>query len=280
MDVTPMERDVVVIIGTGGMGVACARRLGPGLQLLIADNSAASLERVVDELRRDGFVVEGRAVDVADGSDVGQLALAASELGRIAVIVHTAGVSPSMTDADTIIAVDLVGTANVIDSFEKVVGRNAVAVCVASMVGTMTRLAPDVERFLATAPTADLPMTARQLGITEPTSAYGYAKRANQLRVEAAASRWGLVGARIVSISPGIISTGMAHQELRSEIFGDLMRSMVASSPAGRIGTAEDVASVVEWLCGPGASFITGTDILMDGGVTAAQRWTSNSSDR
>ena len=265
--------EVVVITGAGGMGRACARRMGSGRRLLIADNSAASVDAVVESLRIDGFDVEGMVVDVRDSAAVVALASAAAALGRITAVVHTAGVSPTMADADTIIAVDLAGTAHVIDAFEAVVGPGSVGVCIASMAGTITSLSADVERFLATAPSADLPTTGQQVDIADPSQAYGYAKRANQLRVEAAASRWGRRGARIVSVSPGIISTGMGHQELGSEIFGGVIQQMIDASPAGRIGTAEDIAAAVDWLCSPTASLITGTDLLLDGGTAATMRW-------
>src|SRR5688572_8428939 len=146
--------DVVVVTGAGGMGRACARRMGPGRRLLIADNSAASIDALVESLRVDGFSAEGMVVDVRVPAAVAELAAAAAAAGRIAAVVHTAGVSPTMADADTIIAVDLVGTANIIDAFEAVVGPNAVAVCIASMAGTITSLPAETERFLATAPTA------------------------------------------------------------------------------------------------------------------------------
>jgi len=272
-----IDPDVVVITGAGGMGRACARRMGSGRRLLIADNSAASVDAFVEALRIDGFSADGMVVDVRDPTAVAALATAAAALGRVCAIVHTAGVSPTMADADTIIAVDLVGTANVIDAFEAVVGPGSAGVCIASMAGTITSLSADVERFLATAPSAELSTTGTALGITDPSQAYGYAKRANQLRVEAAASRWGRLGARIVSVSPGIISTGMGHQELSSEIFGGVIQQMIDASPAGRIGTAEDIAAVVDWLSGPAASLITGTDVLIDGGTAATMRWSEPS---
>jgi NAD(P)-dependent dehydrogenase (short-subunit alcohol dehydrogenase family) len=271
--VVVVDRAVVVIIGSGGMGIACARRLGVGTRLLLADSNAPAIERVVQDLGRDGFDVDGAVLDVVDLAAVQRFAEQASSMGPMAAVVHTAGLSPTMSDAERILAVDLVGTANVIDAFESVVRRDSVGVCIASMAGSITNLEPERERAFATLPTAELADAAAALGITDPTVAYGYAKRANQLRVEAAASRWGRVGARIVSVSPGIMSTGMGHQELASETFGGIIRSMIESSPAGRIGTAEDVASTVQWLCSAGASFITGTDVRLDGGVTAAMRW-------
>lgn len=267
------ERAVVVIIGAGGMGVACARRLGLGTRLLIADSSPTVVERASHDLRHDGFDVEHLVLDVVDAVTVRLCADRAGAMGPIAAVVHTAGLSPTMATADRIFAVDLVGTANVIDAFESVVGPGSVGVCVASMAGSLTNLEPGLERQFATEPANALMAAAAALGITDPATAYGYAKRANQLRVEAAATRWGLVGARIVSVSPGVISTGMGHRELASETFGAVMRSMVEASPVGRIGTAEDVASAVEWLCSPRASFISGTDVRLDGGTTAAMRW-------
>ncbi|MCU1399306.1 MAG: family oxidoreductase [Acidimicrobiales bacterium] len=266
-------RAVVVVVGVGGMGVACARRLGIGRNLFVTDSNASNLERVAHDLARDGFAVERAVSDVTDIDAMREGADRVKTMGPIAAIVHTAGLSPTMASADKIFAVDLLGTANVIDAFEAVITAGSVGVCIASMAGSLTDLEPDLERQLATLPSSELMAVAAALGITDPTVAYGYAKRANQLRVEAAASRWGRVGARIVSVSPGIISTGMGHQEMASQTFGGVMRSMVETTPVGRIGTAEDVAAVVEWLCSPAASFISGTDILVDGGITAAMHW-------
>lgn len=268
---TPEE--VVVVTGTGGMGMAIARRLGAGRMVVLADYSAESLARVGETLRGEGHWVHEVSVDVSDPEAVRSLAAEASGLGTIRTVVHTAGVSPVQATAQQVVAVDVIGTAQLLDAFEELATDGTVAVCIASMAGTMTVLPPEALTALATTPTAEL----SGLAILDPATmdsaaAYGIAKRANQVRVEAASVRWGRKGARVVSISPGVISTPMGQQELAGP-FGDVMRSMIDSSGAGRLGTADDIAAVVEFLVSPAASFITGTDILVDGGVVAAMRY-------
>lgn len=268
---TPEE--VIVVTGTGGMGMAIARRLGAGRMVVLADYSAESLGRVSETLRGEGHWVHEVSVDVSDPEAVRSLAAEASGLGTIRTVVHTAGVSPVQATAQQVVAVDVIGTAQLLDAFEELATDGTVAVCIASMAGTMTVLPPEALTALATTPTAEL----SGLAILDPATmdsaaAYGIAKRANQVRVEAASVRWGRKGARVVSISPGVISTPMGQQELAGP-FGDVMRSMIDSSGAGRLGTADDIAAVVEFLVSPAASFITGTDILVDGGVVAAMRY-------
>ncbi|MCX7622951.1 MAG: SDR family oxidoreductase [Thermomicrobium sp.] len=268
-----LERDVVVVTGAGGMGTAIARRLGPGRRLLLADISEATLERVSAQLRDEGHDVTTMRVDVADSDAVRALAETVQRLGRFRFLIHTAGLSPVQAPPERIVRVDVVGTALVLDAFLPYAAPGCVAVCIASMAGAMANLPPDVEHLLATVPTdrlAHLPIfDPAQL---RPEAAYAIAKRANQVRVAAAALAWGARGARVVSVSPGIISTPMAQQELASP-HGETMRAMIAASPAGRIGTPDDIAAVVEFLVSPAASFITGSDILVDGGTIAALRF-------
>jgi NAD(P)-dependent dehydrogenase (short-subunit alcohol dehydrogenase family) len=275
-DSTP--RDVVVVTGTGGMGRAIARRLGSGRQVVLADASEAQLTTAADELRDAGYRVHAQPTDVASKDDVLALARTASELGRIRSVVHTAGVSPVQATPERIVDIDVVGTARVLDAFEPHVRPGTVAVCIASMAGTMTALPPDVLHVLATTPTDEL----RALPVLDPETidpgaAYGIAKRANQVRVEAASVAWGRRGGRVVSVSPGVIATPMGRSELAGP-FGDVMRTMIETSGTGRIGTPDDIAAAVEFLTGPNASFITGIDLRVDGGVVAAMRSTAESS--
>jgi NAD(P)-dependent dehydrogenase (short-subunit alcohol dehydrogenase family) len=172
-----------------------------------------------------------------------------------------------------IVAIDVVGTARVLDAYEPYVEPGTVAVCIASMAGTMTPMDGQALELLATTPTDRL----SALALLDPArldagSAYGIAKRANQARVEAASVVWGRRGGRVVSVSPGVVATPMGRAELAGP-FGDVMRAMVEASGTGRIGTADDIAAVVEFLVSPGASFISGTDVLVDGGVVAAMRY-------
>jgi NAD(P)-dependent dehydrogenase (short-subunit alcohol dehydrogenase family) len=265
--------DVVVITGAGGMGRAVARRLGSGRTLVLADSSEAQLASATDELRRDGYTVEGVRTDVSARDDVAALARAAN-IGMLRSVVHTAGVSPVDATPEQIIAVDVIGTARVLDEFEPYVQPGTVAVCIASMAGSMTDLPRELLGRLATTPTDELHALAElDPASMEPGSAYGLAKRANQVRVEAASVTWGRRGGRVVSISPGVIATEMGQAEL-SGPFGAVMRSMIEMSACKRLGTADDIAATVEFLASPAASFITGTDVRVDGGVVAAIRAT------
>jgi NAD(P)-dependent dehydrogenase (short-subunit alcohol dehydrogenase family) len=252
------------------MGEAVARRLGGGRAVVIADFDDKQLARTSGALQGDGYDVHTLRVDVSSARDVTMLATTAADLGPIRCVVHTAGVSPVHATSQQIVDVDVIGTARVLDAFEPHVRPGTVAVCIASMAGTMTTLPPDVLQLLATTPTDEL----HALAVLDPTTmipgiAYGIAKRANHVRVQAASIPWGRRGGRVVSISPGVISTPMGQAELAGP-FGDSMRSMIEMSATRRVGTPDDIAAAAEFLASPAASFITGTDLLVDGGVIAA----------
>src|ERR1022692_4910534 len=262
---------VVVVVGLGGMGLAVARRLGSGSTLVLADCNVASLEAAAVELRADGYRVVEHQTDVSEESSVASLAKMSTDLGRVEVLVHTAGVSPVQASVEAILRVDLLGTALMLDAFAATIANGGAGVFSASMAGTFFQQDPDLEKRLATTPTSellDLPELAPQ-AVPDPGTAYGLAKRANQLRVRAASVIWGRRGARVNSISPGVISTPMGAAEL-SGPNGDYMRQMVEASPARRLGTPHDIASAVEFLAGPNSTFVTGTDLLVDGGVVAS----------
>lgn len=273
MDTTRPKPDVLVVTGAGGMGEAIARRLGSGRHVVLADVSPVQADAVAARLTPEGYTVTTVATDVADARSVRALADRAAAIGPIAAVVHTAGVSPSQASSERIMAVDVVGTAHVLDGFLPHVQAGTVAVCIASMAGTMTDLPADVCHALATTPTESL----ASVPVLDPTdldpgAAYGIAKRANHVRVQAASVPWGRKGGRVVSISPGIISTPMGQLELTSDA-GDIMRHMIDVSAAKRLGTPNDIAMAVEFLISPQASFITGTDMLVDGGTVAALRY-------
>lgn len=266
-------KDVVVITGLGGMGLAIARRLGSGRHLVLADYAQDLLDRVAETLRSEGHHLDTVRVDVADAQSVANLAQHAAGLGTLRAVIHTAGVSPVQASPERVVQVDVLGTAHVLDAFLPFVSPGTVAVCIASMAGTMVPLPPEIEHALAVTPTDAL----AQLPLLDPTTldpgaAYSIAKRANQLRVQAASLPWGRQGGRVVSVSPGVISTPMGQAELQSA-HGDTMRHMVQASGTGRLGTPDDIASAVEFLISPQASFITGTDLLVDGGVVAGLRY-------
>lgn len=265
------DNRVVVVTGLGGMGLSVAQRLGLGSKVVLADVNQAALEVTAESLRADGYDVVEQMTDVSNRDSVAALAGTASELGRIEVVVHTAGVSPVQASVEAILKVDLLGAALLLDAFSGIVAPGGAGVFISSMAGTLAPLEPDLERRLMDSATADL-LSLPELSaeaITDPGTAYSFAKRANQLRVRSGAVTWGRRGARVNSISPGIISTPMGNAELAGPN-GEFMRGMIAGSPAGRVGTAHDIASAVEFLVGPAASFITGTDLLVDGGVVAS----------
>lgn len=261
---------VVVVTGLGGMGIAAAHRVGSGAKLLLADVNPQALSGAADELRRDGYDVTEQVVDVSDAASVASLADAAAGLGRVEVVVHTAGVSPVQAPVEAVLKVDLLGTALMLDAFGAVVAPGGAGVFIASMAGWMMPLDPDLERRLATTPTSELLSLPEVSGdaVPDPGTAYSIAKRANHVRVRAASVPWGRRGARVNTISPGIISTPMGNAELAGP-HGEGMRAMLAMSGTGRVGTAHDIAAAVEFLVGPNASFITGTDLLVDGGAVA-----------
>lgn len=268
-----MTRDVLVVVGAGGIGLAVARRIGPGKAVLLADFSESTLETAASSLRAAGHDVHTRRVDVADTESVRALTEAAAALGPVVQVAHTAGLSPSQGDARRILAVNLLGAALITDGFGAVIASGGAGVVVASMAGHLLTapLTADQEHALAHTPAAELPSLDFLRTVTEPAHAYSISKRANHIRAQAASLAWGRRGARLNSISPGIISTPMGRQELASPV-GDGMRAMLTASPAGRVGTPDDVAAAAEFLLGPASSFITGTDLLVDGGVVAALR--------
>jgi NAD(P)-dependent dehydrogenase (short-subunit alcohol dehydrogenase family) len=263
-------KSVIVIVGVGDIGIACARRLGFGHQLLIADFSDARLKSAADALKDVGYDVLTQKTDVADAAQVAALAATCEAAGPLRAVVHTAGLSPTMAPPARIYAVDLLGTALVMDAFLPLTQPGSVGVMITSMAAQLMPTPPELELGLATAPTSQLITLIGDLHKDDSYGAYAVSKRGNQLRVEAAASAWGERGARIVSLSPGLIHTGMGQQEAKANEQITKLRKAV---PLDRIGTAEDIASSVEWLIGASASYISGIDLRVDGGVVAAVRW-------
>lgn len=266
--------DVLAIIGVGGMGVAVARRMGAGRAIVLGDVNTAQVDSVASELTDDGHhVVTGR-VDVTSRDSVSEFARLAASSGRVSSVVHTAGLSPQQASAEVVLAVDLLGVALTLEVFGDVIAPGGAGVVISSMAGHFQPPIPqDVERQLATVPAdelLDLPACG-PAAITSSAAAYPFAKRANQLRVAAAASQWGLRGARVNSISPGVIATAMGRRELAGPS-GDSMRAMVNAAGVRRFGTPDDIAAAAEFLLSPAAGFITGADLLVDGGVVGAVR--------
>jgi NAD(P)-dependent dehydrogenase (short-subunit alcohol dehydrogenase family) len=267
-----MAKDVVVVIGAGGIGMAIARRQGFGKTLLLADFNEKLLQAAADDLRNASYAVETRSVDVASRESVRSLADIASTLGNVVQVVNTAGLSPNMAPPDRILAVDLYGSALVFEEFGRVIAKGGAGLVISSMAGHMLpALTREQDKALAFTPADELLDLPFLKGDAVPNSmvAYMVAKRANHLRVQAEAINWGTRGARVNSISPGIIATPLAQHELNSPI-GEGYRAMIAASPAGRMAPPDEIAVAASYLLGSDAGFVTGSDLLIDGGVIAA----------
>lgn len=268
-------KDVIVVVGAGHIGQAIARRVGAGKHVLLACLTEAEASAAAQGFRNAGFAVSTAAVDVASRDSVQALADVARGLGNVTGLIHAAGVSPSQASIETILRVDLYGTALVLDVFGDVVATGGAGVVIASQSGhRLPALTPEQDTALATTPTeALLALDFLQPGhVRDTLHAYQLSKRGNSLRVMAQAVRWGRRGARVNTISPGIIITPLANDEL-SGPRGAGYRSMIDGCPVGRAGTPDEVAQVAALLMGPDGAFITGSDFLMDGGVTAAFRF-------
>jgi NAD(P)-dependent dehydrogenase (short-subunit alcohol dehydrogenase family) len=267
-------KDVLVMIGVGGIGQAMVRRQGAGKTVLLADFNEATLEAAAQALGATGLAVTTQRVDISDRASVRALADKAASLGRVSQVVNTAGVSPNMAPPDRILAVDLYGAAVVFEEFERVIAPGGSGLVISSMAGHMPPAFPtEMDQALAYTPADDLLALPylQPSAVPDSGAAYAVSKRANHLRVQAAALSWGERGARVNAISPGVILTPLAQHELDSAV-GPVYRTFIDASPAKRMGTADEVAAAAAFLMGPEAGFITGSDLLMDGGVIAALR--------
>lgn len=265
-------KNVVVLIGAGSIGQAIARRVSAGKHVLLADLRPENAEAAARTLSDAGFEVSTATVDVASRVSVEALVSQAKALGDVTGLIHAAGVSPTQASPETILKVDLYGTALVLEAFGAVIARGGAGVVIASQSGhRLPPLTAEQNAALATTPVETLlalPMLQPDQ-VTDPLHAYQVSKRGNALRVMAEAVRWGKRGARVNTISPGIIITPLANDELKGPR-GPGYRRMLEVSAAGRAGTPDEVATVGALLMGPDGAFITGSDFLMDGGVTAA----------
>ncbi|PSR52651.1 short-chain dehydrogenase [Adhaeribacter arboris] len=265
-------RQVIVVIGAGSIGQAIARRVSAGKPILLADLRQENTDAAAKTLRNAGFQVTTALVDVSSRDSVQALVQKATSLGAVSGVIHAAGVSPSQASPEVILKVDLYGTALVLEEFGNVIAAGGACVVIASQSGhRLPPLSVEQNRALATTPTEELlKLPFLQPGqVKDSLHAYQLSKRGNSLRVMAEAVRWGKRGARVNTISPGIIITPLAHDELQGPRGGGYRR-MIEVSAAGRAGTPDEVGNVGALLMGPEGGFITGSDFLMDGGVTAA----------
>ena len=265
-------RDVIVVIGPGQIGQAIARRVGVGKHVLLADMRPDNANAAALILGNAGYQVSVATLDASSRDAVHALVETATGLGDVTGLIHAAGVSPTQAPPATILKVDLYGTALVLEEFGNVIARGGAGVVIASQSGhRLPALTVEQNKALATTPVEELlslPFLQPDQ-VTDSLHAYQISKRGNSLRVMAEAVRWGKRGARINTISPGIIMTPLAKDELTGPR-GSGYRRMIEISPAGRAGTPDEVGNVGALLMGPDGGFITGSDFLMDGGVTAA----------
>lgn len=263
---------IVVLIGAGSIGQAIARRVGAGKHILLADLRQENASAAAKVLSDAGFKVSTAMVDVTSRDSVLSLAVKAEAIGAIQGLIHAAGVSPSQASPETILKVDLYGTALVLEIFGNSISKGGAGLVIASQSGhRLSPLTVEQKKALATTSTEELlSLDFLQSGkIKDSLHAYQISKKGNTLRVMAEAVRWGKRGARINSISPGIIITPLANDELNGPR-GDVYKRMIQLSAAGRAGTPDEVGNLGAFLMGRDGSFITGSDFLMDGGVTAS----------
>lgn len=264
--------EVVILTGAGQIGMAIARRIGHGKKIVVGDKSIQNCEAMCKIMNDAGFDTLAVECDISSRDSIRNLIKKAQEFGEIKYFINAAGVSPSQAPIEAILKVDLYGTAVLLEEIGNVIAPNGAGVTISSQSGhRMEQLGSVIDEELATTPTEeilDLEVLQKE-NIQDTLHAYQLAKRCNEKRVMYEACRWGEKGARINSISPGIIVTPLAIDEFNGPR-GDFYKNMFASCPAGRPGTADEVAGVAELLMSDKGAFITGSDFLIDGGATAS----------
>lgn len=267
-----MTKDVVLWTGAGQIGMAIARRIGFNKKIIVGDKSLKNAKNIAEIMTNAGFDIEPVESDISSRDSILNLIKTGQKYGEISTLINSAGVSPSQASIETILKVDLYGTSVLLEEVGKVIKTGGRGITISSQSGyRMPALTPQEDEQLACTPTENL----LNLEILKPENikntlhAYQMAKRCNVKRVMAEAVKWGKRGARLNSISPGIIVTPLAIDEFNG-IRGDFYKNMFAKCPAGRAGTADEVANVAELLLTEKADFISGSDFLIDGGATAA----------
>ncbi|MDR3728582.1 MAG: SDR family oxidoreductase [Oscillospiraceae bacterium] len=267
-----MKQKVMLLTGAGQIGMAIARRMGYGMKIVIGDKKAENAQTIAKTMNDAGFDVVPVEMDLSNRASIQNIIAEAQKYGDITMLVNAAGVSPSQAPIEAILKVDLYGTAVLLEEVGKVIATGGVGVTISSQSGhRMKQLTPEEDEQLACTPTEDLlklPLLQPE-NIRDTLHAYQLAKRCNEKRVMAESVKWGTRGARINSISPGIIVTPLAIDEFNGPR-GDFYKNMFAKCPAGRPGTADEVANVAELLMSGKGAFITGSDFLIDGGATAS----------
>lgn len=265
-------KDVLLLIGAGQIGLAITRRVGINKKIIVGDINIKNAETTCDILNKAGFDATPYLCDLSSKTSILSIIDECLKYGEISTLVNAAGVSPSQSNIETILKVDLYGTAVLLEEVGKVIKEGGVGITISSQSGKrMKQLSKEEDELLATTPVdklLDLPLLKIE-NIENTLHAYQLAKRANEKRVMYEACRWGEKGARINSISPGIIVTPLAIDEFNG-IRGDFYKNMFKNCPAKRPGVADEVADLAEFIMSSRGAFITGSDFLIDGGATAS----------
>lgn len=265
-------KKVMILAGAGQIGMTIARRVGYGMKIVIGDKNPENAQVIAQIMNEAGFDVFPMEMDLSSRTSILNLIAEAQKYGEVTMLVNAAGVSPSQAPIEEILKVDLYGTAVLLEEIGKIIAPGGVGVTISSQSGhRMKQLTPEEDEQLACTPTEEL-LTLELLrpeNISDTLHAYQMAKRCNEKRVMAEAVKWGKKEARLNSISPGIIVTPLALDEFNGPR-GDFYKNMFAKCPAGRPGTADEVANVAELLMSDKGAFITGADFLIDGGATAS----------
>lgn len=267
------EKQVVALLGAGSMGIAIVRRIAAGKKILLGDISTETLERVSNELRRSGYDVETCEVNALHKESVEAFASKAADLGPVMHFIDTAGASPSQASPEHIIDLDMVGTGYAVDAFARVMAPGGAGLIVSSQAAYMYPIAHDIELQLLNTPTEELKGVpfVNEVAMQNSGLAYMIAKRMNHLQAQrAAATTWRERGARINTISPGIIVTPLAYDEFNAN--GEGYQAMIDASAARRVASSDEIADAAAFLLGEHATFVNGTDLLIDGGVIASIR--------
>ena len=267
-----MRKEVMLWVGAGQIGMAIARRMGYGKKIVVGDRKLENAGRASKIMNEAGFDVTPAEMDLSSRASVRELIAEAQKYGEITMLVNAAGVSPSQASVEAILKVDLYGTAMLLEEVGRVIAPGGAGVTISSQSGhRMKQLTPQEDEQLACTPAEELlALELLQPGrITDTLHAYQLAKRCNEKRVMAESVKWGERGARLNSISPGIVVTPLALDEFNGPR-GDFYKNMFAKCPAGRPGTADEIANVAELLMSDRGAFITGADFLIDGGATAS----------
>lgn len=267
-----MKKDVMILTGAGQIGMAIARRMGAGMKIVIGDKKPENAQTIAQIMNEAGFDTVPVEMDLSSRESILNIIAEAREYGEISMLVNAAGVSPSQAPVEAILKVDLYGTAVLLEEVGKVIKEGGVGVTISSQSGwRMPALTAREDELLATTPTEKL----LKLDILQPENirdtlhAYQMAKRCNEKRVMAESVKWGERGARLNDIAPGIVVTPLALDEFNGPR-GDFYKNMFAKCPAGRPGTADEIANVAELLMSSKGAFITGSTILIDGGATSS----------